>query len=333
MNGKGDSESLLKAIKEIAPLVFENMQITANENEKEKSEFSSEFKEKYHQILEFAKENNLLLYAHGTASNKVANLISKTGLKYKQPELGATAFAMGIFEEEDYKKMLNWPHFHHTDFVLLGIPRETKKYWREEKQIYDEDDEWGEYSTKYVIPPEFIIGTIDAMTETIEENPTFSLTHNTEDLIQDMAANTISSRIEGSNESVLTSDYEIDYDIKHYARFLLETCNDLIRSLNSEIGIIEDGRGVIHGKRDEPFQKIIEGHIGDYRAFMQKLAEIEYSEKDDKSVDMHTYVMSAIDEKATLSGVNAETRYVTEQVRTEELTHDDVRNARDEEWD
>lgn len=330
--GKGNDIELLNSIKKIAPQVFENMQIIAKENENSKSDFSSEFKEKYNKILEFAKEHKLLLYAHGTASDKIANLISKTGLRYKQPELGATALAMGIFEEEDYKKMLNWPHRKHTNFVLLGIPRETVKYWKEDKQS---DDEWDTYDAKYVIPPEFILGTIDAITETIEMNPTFSLEHDTDDLIQDMAKKHI-GKVESSDEFVQTIVEKSKITMEFCVNHLLITCNDLIKSLKSGYSEIhENGTGIIHGHRDEPFQIIIEGCMSDYQLFMQSLMEFEQGDgiemRDSKENKQFDGILEAISQRATISGINQETQHI--KSKTRDRSEHDIGIARDEEWD
>lgn len=146
--------------------------------------FGEDFVKQFEQIRKYCTENNLMLAIHGTKP-QFLDSIQQNGLEYQHPEILSTAFIQtGTDLEETYSNfsgLLNWPHNESKGLILLGIPSECNGVLShgetETKPLWLRVSQEGDYEKKYRINPEFIIGQIDVDKKVIQENPTFSLSH------------------------------------------------------------------------------------------------------------------------------------------------------------
>ena len=146
--------------------------------------FGEDFVRQFEQIRKYCTENSLMLAIHGTKP-QLLDSIQQNGLEYQHPEILSTAFIQtGTDLEETYSNfsgLLNWPHNESKGLILLGIPSECNGVLShgetETKPLWLRVSQEGDYEKKYRINPEFIIGQIDVDKKVIQENPTFSLSH------------------------------------------------------------------------------------------------------------------------------------------------------------
>lgn len=146
--------------------------------------FGEDFVRRFEQIRRYCTENNLMLAIHGTEP-QLLDSIQQNGLEYQLPEILSTTFIQtGTDLEETYSNfsgLLNWPHKESKGLILLGIPSECNGVLshgeKETKPLWLRISQEGDYEEKYRINPEFIVGQIDVDKKVIQDNPTFSLSH------------------------------------------------------------------------------------------------------------------------------------------------------------
>ena len=137
------------------------------------------------QLQQFNNKNYSIL-GHGTSNKTIAEKISQEGIKYHSPDLNRQA--LSLFDQnkpiqnqyDNLNTILNWPHKNSKFIVLIGIPN-APQHMRGGDAYFNSvwnqipDDQLPTLSTdKYTIPPEYIIGYINANNANLHLNPTFN---------------------------------------------------------------------------------------------------------------------------------------------------------------
>ena len=125
---------LLEVLQQFFASKQEKEEVVTLEREETEDESISilgeDFVSKYKDILNYCKENELILYIHGTQPT-IAHKILQEGLNYKIPSIESTAVLQNL-DNPKYSNFLNWPHQHYEGLVLIGIPKESfGEIWNE----------------------------------------------------------------------------------------------------------------------------------------------------------------------------------------------------------
>lgn len=164
---------------------FEEIQVPTvlerHETEEEAREyFGSDFVERLNGLFTSLDKSQVSLFLHGT-SPSLCPKICETGLRYKSPNLLATAclqpseFGEKDIEYKDFEGLLNWGHKDYKGLVIVAVPIEC--YYKEGLWSHPQESDYPEYGYDYLINPEFIVGYIDVENKKIVLNPRYKRQH------------------------------------------------------------------------------------------------------------------------------------------------------------
>lgn len=223
-----------------------------------------EFVSKYEEILDYCKENELLLYIHGTQPS-IAQKILQEGLNYKIPSIESTTILQNL-ENPKYAELLNWPHQHYEGLVLLGIPKESfGEIWN---KMDNSSNQVTTYS--YNIGSEFLLGMLDISSRKVIQNPNFSTNHDYDNLLED---NELSKKLENFfnyHEEFVDSTINTNANIFQSSQDELLYINDFFEECATNSNINE----CIEFSFDEIANSLIQfssyGHIGKTTAWVRE---------------------------------------------------------------
>lgn len=172
--------ALLDEFSNSAEYKEEIITLERNETEDEaKFSLGEDFVSQYQQILNICKENDLMMYIHGTKP-EIAEKIIDEGLAYKSPQIQSTAINMDL-ENPQYSMLLNWPHQSYKGLVVALIPKESfGKFW-----VKNGEGVKGASAYNYTIHSEFLLGMIDIEKKSFIKNEKFCTNHDYNKFIGD----------------------------------------------------------------------------------------------------------------------------------------------------
>lgn len=253
----------------------------------------------------FSNENNNY-YGHGTSHKKWISVIFSEGLRcsHMKESIYWTTFSLGkgssTLFENSLEKFNNWEHEQRKQIIIVSYPKEFENFLPDGRVAQQALIEVREKPNEVgYLRPEFILGMYDAEIGEFQDNPVYY------------------ENLDEKEQKKLFDDVK-----EKYIEIMKKDAIRTHSSVSSIMTRLKD-RGRRIPLTDEEIKQIdFDLPTFDDSEIVGILESLEFE--------------SSIEENATLSGVNAETRYVEELVKTGEIMqHEgkDVGNARDEEWD